>query len=77
MGRVKELLLERPFNAEQESVYNLAKRLLVGVDVELEMTGIPEEHERDLVRLRTALKEVIEYENTDSRVQQSQVSMVS
>ena len=71
MSKIKDKLLEHPFKAEQESVYNLSKRLLVGVEVELGMTGIPEEHERDLIRLRTALKEIIEYENTDSQVQQS------
>ena len=69
MGRVKQILIDRPFNAEQESVFSLARRLLVGVDVELQMTGLPDEYERDLVRLRMAIREIIEYENTDSRVQ--------
>ena len=69
MGAVKDILVDRPYLAEQESVFSLSRRLLAGVDVELGMTGVPEDYERDLVRLRTAIKEIIEYEDCDSRVQ--------
>ena len=67
MGRVKEMLFQRPFSA-QESMYNLARRLLPEVECDLNMTGVPEEQERDLIRVRDALKEIIKYEDTDPRV---------
>lgn len=71
MGKVKQALLERPFKSERESMYSLARRMIVSVNEDLKISGLEEEHERDLVRLKTALQEIIEYENTDSRVQQS------
>ena len=71
MGRVKEMLFDRPFSAEQESVYNLARRMKGGVELELMASDLANDKERDLVRLKTACEEIIEYENTDSRVQQS------
>ena len=68
MGAVKSQLLENPFTVT-ESMWSLSKRLLVEVDMDLSYPDIPEEYERDLVRLRTALKEIIEHEDLDSRVQ--------
>lgn len=67
VGRVKEMLERRPFSV-QESMYNLANRMLPEIECDLNMTGIPEEQERDLIRLRDALKEILKYEDTDSRV---------
>lgn len=71
MGRVKEMLLDNPFQAK-ESMYNLSKRLLVAVEEDLATKGlIAEDYERDLVSLRTYLKVIIEHEDLNSRVQQS------
>jgi hypothetical protein len=67
VGKVKEMLERRPFSV-QESMYSLARRILPEVECDLNMTEIPEDQERDLIRLRDALKEIIKYENTDSRV---------
>ena len=68
MGRVKLLLQESPFRTT-ETLYSLAKRLLGEVDIDLSYPDCPEDHERDLIRLRTSLKEIIENEDLDSRVQ--------
>ena len=70
MGHVKSLLLENPFSVT-ESMWSLSKRLLAEVDMDLSYPDCPEDYERDLIRLRTALKEIIEHENLNSRVQQS------
>jgi hypothetical protein len=67
MGRVKELLQDKPFT-EEESMFSLAKRLTVAVDCDLSYVKIPEGYERDLIRLRTALKEIIEHEDLSSKV---------
>lgn len=70
MGAVKQLLLEKPFS-ERESLYNLARRLLDEIDIDLSYPDLPEDQERDLIRLRDACKEIMAHENLDSRVQQS------
>jgi hypothetical protein len=70
MGKVKELLHDYPFT-EAESMYSLARRMLVQVEIDLSYPELSTEYEQDLVRLRTSLKEIIEYEDLSSRVQQS------
>lgn len=60
MGRVKEMLLERPFT-ETESMYSLSDRLLREIECDLAQPGIPEDYERDLIRLKDALIEARRY----------------
>ena len=75
MGRVKEALLERPFKPEQEGIYSLAKRLLREIEIDLSYPDISESYRQELEKLKKLLKEVIENENTDCRVQQSSLQI--
>jgi hypothetical protein len=49
----------------------LARRVLAEIDIDLSYPDLPEDRERDLIRLRDACKEIMAHENLDSRVQQS------
>lgn len=69
MGRVKEMLLEKPFKPEQgESLFNLARRMLREIDKDLSYETLPQDYERDLVRLKATLEEIVEHENLDPKV---------
>jgi hypothetical protein len=45
--------------------------VLAEIDIDLSYPDVPEDLEKDLIRLRDACKEIMEHENLDSRVQQS------
>lgn len=75
MGRVKEALLDRPFKPEQEGIYSLARRLMREIEIDLSYSDLDEKYRSELMRLQASLSEVIENENTDSRVQQSKLQI--